>query len=88
MFVLLPLEHAEDKKVGNESVKQFEKVNAEMLSDENCPNGVNLDYLVKYAKAHNDTIQRFGRYPHRNEVLGRKSTFEEIEYLKSAERYG
>lgn len=88
IFVLLPLEHAEDKEAGNESVKQFEKVNAEMLSDENCPDGVNFEAFVTYAKAHNDTIQRYGRYPYRNDVLGRKSTFEEIDYLKTAETYG
>lgn len=35
-----------------------------------------------YAKAHHDIIARFGRFPHRNEILGRESTPEEIEFLK------
>ena len=35
-----------------------------------------------YAKAHHDIIARFGRFPHRNDVLGRKSTPEEIAFLK------
>jgi len=42
----------------------------------------------KYGRGHRDVVARFGRFPHRNEVLGRTSTAEEIEYLKTAERYG
>ncbi|HYC64288.1 MAG TPA: DUF924 family protein [Reyranellaceae bacterium] len=41
-----------------------------------------------YARGHRDVVARFGRFPHRNEVLGRTSTAEEIEFLKTAERYG
>ena len=43
---------------------------------------------MKAALEHLDVIARFGRFPHRNEVLGRASTAEEIEYLKQANRYG
>jgi uncharacterized protein (DUF924 family) len=42
----------------------------------------------KYAIDHRDIVARFGRFPHRNEVLGRESTPEEIEYLKTANRFG
>lgn len=38
---------------------------------------------IKYAEIHRDAIARFGRFPHRNEILGRKSTPEEIAYLQS-----
>lgn len=38
---------------------------------------------ARYALHHRDIIRRFGRFPHRNEVLGRESTDEEIEYLNS-----
>ncbi|MGL4487912.1 MAG: DUF924 family protein [Rhizobiaceae bacterium] len=37
---------------------------------------------LKAAKEHHNIIERFGRYPHRNEILGRKSTDEEVEFLK------
>jgi uncharacterized protein (DUF924 family) len=37
---------------------------------------------IKYAEIHRDAIARFGRFPHRNEILGRKSTPEEIAYLQ------
>ena len=43
---------------------------------------------VKYAVEHRDVVARFGRFPHRNEALGRACTGDEVEYLKDAERYG
>ena len=44
--------------------------------------------FTNYARKHQVVIEKFGRFPHRNDVLGRESTEEEIEYLKTAERYG
>jgi uncharacterized protein (DUF924 family) len=44
--------------------------------------------LAKYAVEHHDVVARFGRFPHRNEALGRACTGEEINYLKDCERYG
>ncbi len=43
---------------------------------------------LKSAADHRDVVARFGRFPHRNEVLGRTSTPEELDYLKNANRYG
>ncbi len=43
---------------------------------------------AEHAVEHRDIVVKFGRYPHRNEVLGRESTPEEIEYLKDARRFG
>jgi uncharacterized protein (DUF924 family) len=43
---------------------------------------------TEYGREHRDVVARFGRFPHRNEVLGRTCTAEELEYLKDAERYG
>jgi len=37
---------------------------------------------------HRDLIAKYGRYPYRNEVMGRESTPEEEEYIKTAERFG
>lgn len=42
----------------------------------------------KYATEHREIIARFGRFPHRNDVLGRACTPEEIEYLRTAKRFG
>ena len=44
--------------------------------------------MMKYAIEHRDIIARFGRFPHRNDVLGRVCTDEELEYLKDAKRFG
>ncbi|MCX7362931.1 MAG: DUF924 domain-containing protein [Alphaproteobacteria bacterium] len=43
---------------------------------------------VKYAIEHRDIVARFGRFPHRNEVLARDATADEIDYLKTANRFG
>jgi uncharacterized protein (DUF924 family) len=42
-----------------------------------------LGNVADYAAAHRNIIERFGRFPHRNEALGRDSTGEELEYLNS-----
>lgn len=44
--------------------------------------------LMKYALEHRDVVARFGRFPHRNDVLGRPCTDEELAYLKTANRFG
>jgi uncharacterized protein (DUF924 family) len=38
--------------------------------------------FLEYARAHKNIIERFGRFPHRNRVLGRKNTVEEDEFLE------
>jgi uncharacterized protein (DUF924 family) len=44
--------------------------------------------LMKHALEHRDVIARFRRFPHRNDVLGRTCTPDELDYLKDAKRYG
>jgi uncharacterized protein (DUF924 family) len=38
--------------------------------------------MLDYAHRHRAIIERFGRFPHRNAILGRRSTAEEIEFLR------
>jgi uncharacterized protein (DUF924 family) len=72
LFVYLPFEHSEN------------------LADQEraCDLTQPLDLVVpelkaySYALAHRDIIRRFGRFPHRNAILGRASTPEELEFLK------
>jgi uncharacterized protein (DUF924 family) len=66
-FVYLPFEHAEDLAAQRRSLALFEALD---------PND------MEYVKRHYEIIARFGRFPHRNAVLGRESTAEEIEFLK------
>jgi uncharacterized protein (DUF924 family) len=66
VFFYLPLEHSED------------------IQDQQRCHELKADarYYLEYAERHRVIIERFGRYPHRNEILGRVSTDEEIEFLK------
>lgn len=66
-FLLLPYMHSESREI---------HVEAERLYREFAP-AANLDF----ERRHKAIVDRFGRYPHRNEVLGRTSTPEEIEFL-------
>jgi uncharacterized protein (DUF924 family) len=68
LFLYLPFEHQENVDAQARSV--------ELISALGDPE------LTKYAQAHKDIIDRFGRFPHRNAILGRTSTAEEMEFLK------
>jgi uncharacterized protein (DUF924 family) len=68
LFCYLPFEHAEDKAAQARCVALVSA-----LGDAD---------LAKWAEAHQAIIDRFGRFPHRNAVLGRPSTPEEVEFLK------
>jgi uncharacterized protein (DUF924 family) len=65
-FFYLPFEHSEDAEVQKRSVALFATLGPEAL---------------RWAEAHKVIIDRFGRFPHRNAILGRVSTPEEIEFL-------
>ena len=76
-FLYLPLEHAESKDMQARSVAKF----AELAGDARDTFKPICDEWLDYAHRHKDVIDRFGRFPHRNEILGRLSTSEEAEYL-------
>ena len=67
-FLLLPMMHSEDIDIQNKSIPLFEKHTGE--------------HTIKFAHLHKDIIDRFGRFPHRNSILGRESTEEEVEFLQ------
>ena len=85
-FLGLPLEHAEDVAVQALSVERAR------LVLECLPRGPlrhHLGEFLKAAEEHAETVRRFGRYPHRNRVLGRASTPEEIAWLdENGRRWG
>ncbi len=72
-FVYLPFEHAEDLQAQDEGVALFERLAA---SD------AQMSGALDWARRHQVVIARFGRFPHRNAVLGRTSTPEELEFLQ------
>jgi uncharacterized protein (DUF924 family) len=76
-FVLMPLMHAEDVALQRRCVAEFEA----LLADTSEEARAMLTSAVDYAKKHAVIVERFGRFPHRNAILGRASTPEEIEFL-------
>jgi len=66
-FFYLPLEHSEDMSDQTDSVRLFKEMG--------------YDNYTRYAEAHRDVIAAYGRFPHRNKILGRNSTPAEEEYL-------
>ncbi|MGB3293733.1 MAG: DUF924 family protein [Phormidesmis sp.] len=76
-FVYVPFEHSEERVHQDRCVELMAGLIEDMPDlDEGLKNG--LDYAIR----HRDVIERFGRFPHRNEILGRESTPEEITFLQ------
>lgn len=67
-FLYMPFMHSEDRAMQAESVRLFKALGS--------ADG------AKWAEHHRDIVDRFGRFPHRNAILGRQSTPEEQEFLK------
>jgi uncharacterized protein (DUF924 family) len=78
VFLYLPLEHAESIDMQERSVSLYEQLAQEAANDERAL----FDNFLDYARKHLDVVARFGRFPHRNAILGRPSTPDEIEFLK------
>lgn len=83
-FFYMPLEHAEDLALQQLCVEKM----AQMIADAPQAARPALVSSLRFARDHRDIIAQFGRFPHRNEVLGRQSTQAEREYLQTANRYG
>ena len=66
-FILMPLMHSESRAIHTQAATLFERYTSESASD--------------FELRHKAVIDRFGRYPHRNAVLGRESTAEEQDFL-------
>jgi uncharacterized protein (DUF924 family) len=72
-FAYMPFEHAEDALMQERAVALFTELAAEHPGFED---------MRDYAHRHRGVIARFGRFPHRNAILGRASTLEELEFLR------
>lgn len=80
-FFFLPLAHSEQLSHLERAVEL-----AEQLVEQAAPQFRRiLHHSASQARGHRDIIARFGRHPHRNPVLGRQSTPEEIDYLASGQ---
>lgn len=84
LFLYHPFHHSEsldDQDYGIQLVETMESASHEEWKD-------HINESLDFFRGHRDVIARFGRFPHRNEVLERTSTEEEVDYLKSAPRHG
>jgi uncharacterized protein (DUF924 family) len=77
VFIYLVFEHCENLAVQNEAVSRYSDLVAQQPERDRA---LFTDYL-NFAERHQQVIARFGRFPHRNAVLGRTSTAEELAFL-------
>jgi len=78
LFFYLPLEHAENLAMQERCVALVKKARDTATGDARDA----AEEYLRYAERHRDVILRFGRFPHRNEILGRESTAEEAAFLQ------
>lgn len=78
-FFYLPLQHAEDSEKQNLSVRAYEQLVRDVPEQYQDSFKVNLSF----AKSHQFVIEKFGRFPELNEILGRDSSEDELDFIAS-----
>jgi uncharacterized protein (DUF924 family) len=81
LFFYMPLQHSESRAVQEESIAAFTR----LASDAPAEHREFFDGCLQFAEQHRTVIERFGRFPHRNAALGRRSTTDELNYLHTGE---
>lgn len=84
VFLYMPLMHAENLALQNECVSRF----AQLVNDAPDALKARLQSNLDAALQHQEIVARFGRFPHRNGVLGRVSTADEVSFLVKGPRFG
>ncbi len=74
-FLYMPFQHVEDRADQRRSVELFESLGADAVHR----------FVIGAARSHRDVVERFSRFPHRNDILGRQTTAEEAAFLASPE---
>jgi uncharacterized protein (DUF924 family) len=84
-FLVMPLQHVESVELQRESVRLYEGI----VADAPAPWQPAAGNFLKFARLHCELIERFGRFPHRNAILGRASSPAEAAYLAAGgENFG
>ena len=81
-FVYLPFEHAEDMAMQEQAVALYTRMENDGRDVSPAATVTGIAGMLDYAQRHREVIRRFGRFPHRNAILGRASTAEEQDYLR------
>ncbi len=84
LFFYLPLQHAESLAIQERAVTACGRL-LDQAPDSLKPT---FETTLRYAEQHREIVARFGRFPHRNHVLGRASTADELDYLRTANSFG
>jgi uncharacterized protein (DUF924 family) len=84
MFLYMPLEHSEQLADQEQCVALIRQLAADVAAEPDVEPGRRDRFagFIDYAVRHRDIVARFGRFPHRNALLGRESTAEELEFLR------
>ncbi len=83
-FLYMPMMHSENLLVQEKSLQYYKSL-VEAAEAEDPKNVEYFEGVYQFAQRHHDIIKRFERFPHRNEMLNRRSTSTELEFLKSPE---
>lgn len=78
VFVYLPFEHSEALVEQQRSIALYQA----LVQNVNADEAEIFNNFLEFARKHYDIIERFNRFPHRNQILGRHSTTEELTFLK------
>jgi uncharacterized protein (DUF924 family) len=81
-FVYMPFEHAEDMAMQEQAVALFTRMANAEAGAASAAVSKGIAGMLDFAERHREVIRRFGRFPHRNAILGRTATPDEVEYLK------
>jgi uncharacterized protein (DUF924 family) len=84
VFFTMPFQHSEELADQERSVQLLAAHRDELPE----PDRARLDSALRHAEEHRDTVRRFGRFPHRNALLGRASSPDEVAFLDRAGRAG
>jgi uncharacterized protein (DUF924 family) len=79
MFFYMPLQHAESREAQDESLAAYRRLHSEAPEELRAP----FASALRSAENHRAIIEQFGRFPYRNQVLGRSSTPQETEWLRN-----
>jgi uncharacterized protein (DUF924 family) len=84
-FIVLPFMHSEKLQDQEKGIEILDRTLQEIRDAQHVKI---IENTKKFAIEHKEIIERFGRFPHRNAALGRPSTAQELEYLRTAPRFG
>lgn len=81
VFALMPFQHAETREAQHQGIGEYAALLDE-ARDKQPESLAMLQNVLSFAEKHRDIVEKFGRFPHRNGVLGRTSTVEELTFLE------